>query len=320
LQNNETTIEHCLESIKPLNANILVSDIGCKDKSIEICREFGAEFIKLSLNNDFSQVRNKMIEKSKTVWNFYIEPWESIISGHDIFLQIVKTMPKIYKVNILQGDILTKQTRIWHKDCEVKFKNPVFETILGPADIMPIYISAFENQRSNKELIENWIEKNPLDNDPVYYKACNYLTEKNWDTYLNFAGLYLHQEKSDSITVYMTHYYCSMVNCYIKKNYQQAIKHLVPCLMKNPTLAEFWCLLGDCYYSFKDYDRAKCFYENALLLGSRRLKNDEWFMEISKYQEYPDKMIQACQKIKDSSKSYKQVQKTQVSELYSGEE
>ncbi len=76
------------------------------------------------------------------------------------------------------------------------------------------------------------------------------------------------------------------------------------CLAKKPTMAEFWCLLGDVYYDAKDYDKAKEFYENAVILGSRRLKDDGWPMEISKYKEYPQKMIEACKKIKTSSKLY----------------
>ena len=92
----------------------------------------------------------------------------------------------------------------------------------------------------------------------------------------------------------MTQYYCSMVNCYIKKQYNTAIKFLLPCVAKKPTMAEFWCLLGDIYYALKDYERAKTFYENAIILGSRRLKNDDWPLEISKYKESPQKMIEGC--------------------------
>jgi tetratricopeptide (TPR) repeat protein len=65
-------------------------------------------------------------------------------------------------------------------------------------------------------------------------------------------------------------------------------------------MSEFWCLLGDCYYAIKDYEKSKSFYENALILGNKRLKNDGWPLEISKYKDYPQKMIESCDKIKSS--------------------
>jgi tetratricopeptide (TPR) repeat protein len=102
----------------------------------------------------------------------------------------------------------------------------------------------------------------------------------------------------------MTNYYCSMVYCYIKKNYQESIRFLMPCLAVKPTMAEFWCLLADIFYATKQYKKASSFYENALILGSKRLNSDDYPMEISKYKEYPQKMIESCEKIKSSTKLY----------------
>lgn len=102
----------------------------------------------------------------------------------------------------------------------------------------------------------------------------------------------------------MTRYYFSLIKCYIEKNYQEAIRSLIPCLGEKPMMAEYWCLLGDIYFAIHQYDKAICFYENAIILGSKRLKNDDYPMEISKYKEYPQKMIENCNKIKQSSKIY----------------
>lgn len=306
IQNNETTIEHSLESIKKIGANIIVGDIGCTDKTADICRLHEIKVIKFSLNNDISQVRNNMSDLSTTKWNLYIEPWETIISGGETLLNLSQKKSNLFKINLLQEDILTKQTRIWNKQNNIKFVNPVYETLPGAADELPLFIAV--GPESNKELkiklLDSWIERCPLSNEPIYYKACTHLVEKNWDAFLNLSELYLHQEKSENISVFMTHYYRCMVFCYIKKNYKEAIKCLLPCFLKNPMMAEFWCLLGDCYFAAKEYDKAICFYENALLLGSRRPANDEWFMEISKYKDYPEKMIVESNKIKDSLKGY----------------
>ena len=39
------------------------------------------------------------------------------------------------------------------------------------------------------------------------------------------------------------------------------------------------------------------FYENALILGKKRLGSDRWPMDISKYEKYPKMMIDSCNKI-----------------------
>lgn len=307
IQNNEPNIQNFLNSIKSkMNCNIIAGDIGCSDKTSDICKSYGVQVVKFSLNNDISQVRNDMSKLSKTKWNLFLEPWETIISGSECLFDLSKSKSNLFKINLLQEDILTKQNRIWNKESEIKFINPVYETLIGKGEELPLFVAV--GSESNKDLkvrlLENWINKNPLANEPIYYKSCFCLTEKNWDAFLNLSEVYLHQEKNDIVNVYMIRYYRCMVFCYIKKNYQEGIKCLLPCFLKKPTMAEFWCLLADCYYSAKSYDKAICFYENAMLLGSRRLKNDDWFMEISKYNDYPKKMIQKCIKIKESSKDY----------------
>ena len=69
-------------------------------------------------------------------------------------------------------------------------------------------------------------------------------------------------------------------------------------------MAEFWCLLGDIYYAMNEYEKAYHFFQNALYVGQRRATNCDWFMEISKYKEYPEKMMTACSAAKRSTSLY----------------
>ena len=92
----------------------------------------------------------------------------------------------------------------------------------------------------------------------------------------------------------MLRYYASMVNCYVNKDYHSAVSHLIVCIEEKPLMAEFWCMLGDIYFAIRDYGRAKSFYENGMIFGSKRNKADDWPLEISKYKEYPEKMLNAC--------------------------
>ena len=45
-------------------------------------------------------------------------------------------------------------------------------------------------------------------------------------------------------------------------------------------------------------------YENAIILGKKRASLDEWPVEISKYKEYPERMIDNCKSMINNSSNY----------------
>lgn len=302
VKNDEDKIEQTLQSISGLNAHILIGDIGCADKSIEICEKYDTEIVRISLNNDFSKARNYLSDLSKNNWQFYIHPGEVIFYGIDNIKNILNKS-SAYKINIVQDDLINKSTRIWNKKTGLKFKNPVFETLYGDykSEYLDIYLTG-SSQEYEFSILKKWKENSPFNNEVLYYLSIYYLKNKDWSNFLNLAELYLYQEKKESISTIMTKYYYSMTCCYLNKDYQKAAKFLLPCLIKQPTMAEFWCLLADIYYQSQDYKRAICFYENAVLVGKKRLKHDDWPIEISKYKDYPTEMIKNCKKIIDSYK------------------
>jgi hypothetical protein len=77
---------------------------------------------------------------------------------------------------------------------------------------------------------------------------------------------------------------------------------MIICLSANVLMAEFWCLLGDAFYKLNKYAKAYSLYENAIILGERRLKSDPWPMDIPKYKSYPRKMIQSCKELLEGEK------------------
>lgn len=302
-KNNQATLERTLQSLMPLGCKTLVADLGSKDATTKICTAYGAEVIKLSLNNDYSAVRNEMARRSKTEWNFYLEPWEALLEGH---ARLTDNPPGAYRFNVIQGDLVTKQTRLWHGK-KSEFINPVYETLPGPAQDLPVYIYAGTVDRSQEmlDLIEVWKAKNPVLPDPYYYQACVFLGQKKWDAFLAAATHFLFLQKTPGMSRIMTKYYQSLVHCYVKRDYKTSVPPLVECLAEKPLMAEFWCLLGDIYYASKEYGRARSFYENALILGGNRKKEDDWPLEITKYKEHPTKMMDACDKMLKNTTVFK---------------
>jgi tetratricopeptide (TPR) repeat protein len=306
LKNNSDTIETCLNSLIEIDCEVLLCDLGCTDDTIEKALKYRTQITKLSFQDDFSKIRNQLIADSNSYWNMYLHPWESIIQGVDVIKDIILGNASAYKFTLLQGDIAIKQTRLWHHSLNLKFKNPVFETIEYDSIDLPVFLHV-KNQASRfdlKKLAQKWRDSTPLSAEPTYYISCCELLNKNWDSFINYADLFLHQQKNKDMSFYMTNYYLAMVLCYIKKDYQKALNLVGNCVLKAPTMAEFWCLLADIFYETKDLEKAYSFYENAIILGSRRKNNCDWPMEISKYQEYPKKMMQACKSLKQNTNVY----------------
>jgi tetratricopeptide (TPR) repeat protein len=228
----------------------------------------------------------------------YIEPWEKIAYGLDDIKKAIKGNEQGYRFKVFQGDMITKEIRLWKK--EHVFKNPVFECITideAKETNVVLYSKVVDRTEHQLELVRHWKNSFPIDAEPYYYEACIMLSKGKYDEFLSAAHAYLFKDDK-SMTMTMINFYCAYVYCYIKKDASLAIRHLMPCILANPLMAEFWCLLGDIYYMIlKKYDKAKAFYENALFLGSKRLKDDLWPMDIKKYKDFPEKMIKSCDKI-----------------------
>lgn len=299
VKNHEQTIGRTFESIKPLGGKIIVADIGCRDGTVGICKRYGADVVRLSLNDDYSQVRNFLAAKKG--WVLWLEPWETILRGSDTILSALKE-EAAYRLHVLQEGTVTKQVRLWHSSLGLKFVNPVYETVVAEAADLSVYLHS-TGDTPDVSLIQKWAERCPLATEPLYYQACSLLVRKKWKEFLTAADHYIFQEKGPKMSLTMTQYYCAMVHCYVTKNFQAAVNYLLPCLAERPTMAEFWCLLGDIYYAGKLYEKAAIFYDNAAVLGSRRLK-DLWPLEVAKYKEYPATMSAACRTAMESVKSY----------------
>jgi glycosyltransferase involved in cell wall biosynthesis len=304
-KNNEETIIQTLDSLLPLDATILVGDAGSRDKTTALCQKYG-EVVRVSANKDRSHARNEMLRRSKTEWQMYVEPWEMLINGHERIAQIIKDGPKKnYHCDVLQGDVITKQVRLWRKDSGKEFTNPVFESIVDEkSEYAEVMFYRDKKEEDQSEKIEAWKKSKPLAVEPYYYQACDHLAKRQYKEFLALADHYLFQQKTASISTTMTRYYLGIVHCYVTNNLEAATRNALTCVGEHLLMAEFWCLLGDIFFQGREFDKAATFYDNAKLLGSHRLRSDKWPMHISKYDEYPTEMIAKCQAVLSQAKHW----------------
>jgi tetratricopeptide (TPR) repeat protein len=251
---------------------------------------------------DRARLRNEIISMSKTNWQLYIEPWEVLMCGHDTITEIItNSSDSCYNCGIMKDDLLTKQIRLWKKDSKLKFVNPVYEFLKGTAVHSDIIFWELPHKLSNKPL-ETWLKSQPLAIEPLYYKSFHLLSEGMYKEFLANAEQYLFHDPTNSMSAIMVRYYIAIVQCYVTKDMTAALRNAIICIAEKPLMAEFWCLLGDIYFHSKEFDKARALYDNAIILGQRRLQDDPWPMHLPKYKSYPEEMLERCKKIMSQAK------------------
>jgi len=200
--------------------------------------------------------------------------------------------------SIFYNGSLSKEVRVWNTG---RFHNPIFERLDqdGIDSDIVLYSGGGIHFEDAMRLLEEWKKEKPTSPQPYYYHACMLLSEGRYEEFIQMAEHYLFIEKDkNSLSATMTRYYYAMIQLLYRRKARPALQNLNLCLCANPLMAEFWCLTGDVHYHLlKSFEKAKSFYENAMILGSRRLSSSQWPMEVSKYDEYPQKMIESCEKI-----------------------
>lgn len=306
VRDSRSTIHRCLESLKPLSFDLLVGDLGSRDGTPTACAAEGARVVRMTNRHDLSKARTELAAMATTPWSIWINPNEFLLKGHEEIVRVSLGDPACRTFGLFQDGLLTKPVRMWHKDSGCSFRNRVFEVLSGDAQQSEVYLSSTKADPL-VDLLEacgRWHADAPLQAEPIYYLACAHLQAGNVDSFLNYADAYLHAEKNRQMSYYMTKYHIGLVHCYKTKDFKCCLQNALQCVAAQPTMSEFWCLLGDAHYEMGDLSKARSFYENALILGKRRSAGSLWPMHIEKYRDHPEKMIESCRRLVSETKVY----------------
>lgn len=301
-KNNEKTIKKTLESILKYNNNVkfLIGDYGSVDNTIKICKNYNS-YIEIFKGLPRNEARQRLADKFNDNYTLWIEPWEILLNKINI-----NNKKNNYYVKILNNNIINFQIRIWKE--KVKFVNPIFENIKEEdALVSNIIIGSNGGHHDNDSIniLNKWKEKDPTNPIPYYYHSCILLYENKLEDFLKISNHYLFLDNKQKMSTTMTRYYQALVQMKKRGLVQSALKNLNLCMCHKPLMAEFWCLTGDIHYHIlNNFNEAKEFYENAIILGKQRLGDDIWPMDIFKYEKYPKKMIKSCNEILEKNSNY----------------
>lgn len=281
--NKNENFESTIESIKFDSKFLICGDIKPSNK-----------WKSVNITGTNSEVRNKLSDMVDTKYVFHMYPEELFISGES---ELVKD---IVQIEVVRNNNISKEIRFWEKLKNLKFVNPVYETInYKVSTTAPVLIAGVFKEEKLENIIQ-WKKDFPFLSDPVYYEAFYHLSKNNYEDFIKCADQYLFT-KNKGISSIMMNFYYATIQFVVYKNYKKSIKCILECIGIRPQMAEFWCLLGDIFYDIKKYDKAIEFYENALIISKKRNRYDDWPLEINKYFEYPNLMKSNCIELLNSN-------------------
>ncbi len=97
VKNEEDMLAGCLDSVKNIADEIIITDTGSTDRTIEIAKSYGAKVFQMEWKDDFSAARNNSLMHCTGDWVLYIDADERLTqeSQKNIKTYISKALPDV---------------------------------------------------------------------------------------------------------------------------------------------------------------------------------------------------------------------------------
>ncbi len=134
VKNEEKNIGECLKSAKGLADEIIVTDTGSNDNTVEIAKSYGAKIEHFEWTKDFSAARNYCISKAAARWIIWLDADDRLPENTvEELRKILKKEPpnKVFYLEV-RDNRGTKflQVRVFPNREEIKFNGRIHEQIL----------------------------------------------------------------------------------------------------------------------------------------------------------------------------------------------
>jgi len=141
-RDGEITVEnlrHCLESLQPIAAQIVVVDTGSSDNTVQVAEDFDCTLGYYEWDKDFASARNVSLELATEDWCLWIDADERIPPENvEAWQQLTADppdRPTAYNVTLRnyhsEGRISTvNQFRLWSNGYGVRFEGKIHEQII----------------------------------------------------------------------------------------------------------------------------------------------------------------------------------------------
>jgi glycosyltransferase involved in cell wall biosynthesis len=139
VKDEEDCINRCLSSVKSVVDEMIIVDTGSSDRTVEICKSFGAKVFDFPWNGSFSDARNFGLERATGDWILWLDADEEV-DASDVYklrdiLYFDDILLSVHLINFY-GDrpdpnqtFDIAHTRLFQNHKGFKFKNKIHETL-----------------------------------------------------------------------------------------------------------------------------------------------------------------------------------------------
>ncbi|EKQ51103.1 MULTISPECIES: glycosyltransferase [unclassified Clostridium] len=273
VKNEEKYLDRCLKSLQMildnLDSELIIVDTGSTDNTINIAKKYTSRVYSHKWNNDFSEIRNIILDYCKGEWFFFIDGDQVLEDCTELINFFVNNTYKKYKsatINIKELEDSNNEdlfsisvgARLFLKDNDFKFVNAIHEQPLlkDPIKNLNVFckhygyinndVDALKNKSNrNIEILEKELEKKPNDIYFLYQLALSYGLIKNYSKALNYIikAYNLTQSKTDKLN-YIYVYQTLSVLYFNLKDYSKLENYSTELLKYNADIMDSYYFLG----------------------------------------------------------------------------
>lgn len=268
-KNNEKTLARALESVLPLNPEMIIVDTGSSDATLSIAKSFHAHTYSVPWENDFSKARNAALTYATQDWILVLDSDEYLSTVAQTKIKDLLQTPthKAYSFVVKNLGCDTSPaypvTRMWVNDPVIRYEHRVHElidwqflskysssdigyleeTILHDGYATPSLLST--KRQRNLSLLEGYTS---YEKDSYYYYLWGreaFFSQDYEGCLQAFNQALLHPELVQGQVTYM--FLLRMYCLYYLGNYHLAISYIKHALTLTPHFRELYLILHDSY-------------------------------------------------------------------------
>jgi len=253
VKDEEHCLDRCLKSVRDFVDEIIVVDTGSQDRSVEIAQSFGAKVFHHPWENDFSLHRNQSIAYATGNWLMQMDADEELYPGDgtllrelaaqnsaDYFYCLMYDMDKkgnirgvFYQIRFFRNSLNMRYVRKVHNQIETRGRGAYSQIRIRHYgyDLDPEKME--KKHLRTTSLLKKMIEENPDDPFNYYELAASYSMHKDFSEaiYYGEKALQIRREKDLRNDYFVTTFY----------------------------------IVAQAYFALRDFAKAKCICEEALL-------------------------------------------------------
>jgi len=219
VRNEEEYIVRCLNSVKKIVDEIIIVDTGSSDRTIEICRSYGAQIHEFPWNGSFSDARNYGLELATGDWILWLDADEEVDAEDACKLRdfLCFDNDKILSIHLINyygnepdpdQTFHTSHPRLFRNNLGFRFENKIHEKlnayqVLTPAEVQklktipikifhygymePVVLNKKKSER-NIKMLESELAKEEHSPWIDYYLANEYYRAQQYEKAFAFVN------------------------------------------------------------------------------------------------------------------------------------